>query len=85
MLKHKRHLTQINFNLFYHKLGLPKDIHVWLDPEPRPLGQSHPPAPLLCPCDGPCVHGVIAVEVRHREAELGRDTVGQMENGSGPE
>ena len=66
--------------LFNDKLWLPEYVHVRLDPEPRPLGQLHPPVPLLCPGDGPGVHGVVAVEVSHGEAQLGGHAVGQVED-----
>ena len=34
--------------------------------------------PLLGPGDGPGVHGVVAVEVSHGEAQLGGHAVGQV-------
>ena len=71
------------FLLLNDELWLPKDVHVGRDPEPWPLGQLHPPVPLLGPGDGAGVHRVVAVEVSHGEAQLGGDAVGQMEDGRG--
>ena len=50
-----------------------------------PSGESHPALGLVLhgARDGPRVDGVVAVEVGHGEEELGRDGVGEVQDGSG--